>query len=37
MQMESEHREADRILDAHHRAADRATQLAKNINIVEGE
>jgi hypothetical protein len=37
MQMESDHREADRILDSHHRAADRATQLAKNINPVEGE
>ena len=37
MQMESDHREADRMLDAHHRAADRATQLAKNINTVEGE
>jgi hypothetical protein len=37
MQMESDHREADRMLDAHHRAADRATQLAKNINPVEGE
>ena len=36
MQMESDHREADRILDSHHRAADRATQLAKNINIGEG-
>ena len=36
MQMESDHREADRILDSHHRAADRATQLAKNINITEG-
>jgi hypothetical protein len=37
MQMESDHREADRMLDSHHRAADRATQLAKNINTVEGE
>jgi len=45
MQMESDHREADRILDSHHRAADRASReaatrasdIARNMNPIEGE
>ena len=37
MQMESDHREADRMIDSHHRAADRAAQIARDLNTGEGE